>query len=103
VVKGKLHTDNQALILHGMHLNLSEKEKVALLIGQHLINLLAKQVNNILPLSWIDDSKDLNSMKEDDVTADMMLLERFPNKVRALERPKKPPVTRTNDFLWETK
>jgi hypothetical protein len=103
VVLLDLAMDRNDFTRHGMHLNLSGKEKVALLIGQHLINLLTKQVNNILPLSWIHDSKDLNSMKEDDVTADMMLLERFPNKVRASERPKKPPVTRTNDFLWEIK
>jgi hypothetical protein len=94
-----LAMDKNDFTRHGMHLNLSGKEKVVLLIGQHLINLLAEQVNNILPLSWIHDSKDLNSTKEDDVAADTMLLERFLNKVRASERPKKPPVTRTNDIF----
>jgi hypothetical protein len=82
-----------------MHLNLIGKERVALLIGQHLIKLLTKQENNILSLPWIDDSKDSNSLKEKD-GIDMLSLERFANKVRASERSKKPPVTRTDDFLW---
>jgi hypothetical protein len=32
-----------------------------------------------------------------------MSLGRLPNKVRVSERPKKPPVTRKNGFLWTTK
>jgi hypothetical protein len=89
--------DRKDFTRHGMHLNSIGKEKFALLIGQHLINLLTKQENNILSLPWIDDSKDSNSMKEKDGI--MLSLERFPNKVRVLERSKKPPVTRTDDFF----
>jgi hypothetical protein len=90
--------DRKDFTRHGMHLNSIGKEKVALFIGQHLINLLTKQENNILSLPWIDDSKDSNSLKEKDGIHDMFSLERFANKVRASERPKKPPVTRTDDF-----
>jgi hypothetical protein len=43
------------------------------------------------------------SWKEAVVTADLMSVERLSNKVRALERPKKHPATRKNDFYGQTK
>jgi hypothetical protein len=100
VVLLDLALDKNDFTRHEMHLNVLGKEKVASLIGPHLISLLVKHENNILPLSWCDNSKDLNSLKEADVTVDMMSSERSSKTVRASERPKKPPVTRTNDFLW---
>jgi hypothetical protein len=95
-----LSLDKNDFTRHGMHLNSRRKEKATSLIGQHLTDLLTKQENNILPLPWIDDNKDLNIWKEAEVTADLMSLERLSNKVRVSERPKKPPVTRTNYFFW---
>jgi hypothetical protein len=50
--------DRKDFTRHGMRLNSIGKEEVALLIGQHLINLLSKQENNVLSFPWIDDSKD---------------------------------------------
>jgi hypothetical protein len=99
VVMVDLSLDKNEFTRHGMHLNSTGKESIASLIGQHLTDLLTKQENNILPLPWIDDSKDLNTWKEAEVTADLMSLERLSNKVRVSERPKKPPVIRKNDFL----
>jgi hypothetical protein len=100
VVLLDLALDKNDFTQHGMHLNVLGKEKVASLIGQHLINLLPKHENNILPLSWFDNSEDLNTLKQADVSVDMMSSERTSQTVRASERHKKPPVTRTNDFLW---
>jgi hypothetical protein len=56
-----------------------------------------KQRNHTLPLSWINDSKDFNSWNGAKVTADLISLERLPNKVRASDRPKKSPVTQANE------
>jgi hypothetical protein len=86
-----------------MHLNLTGKEKVATNIGQHLTDLLTRQDNHILTLPWTDDSKDSNLLKETNVTIGVMSPDVIANKVRASERSKKPPVTRSNDFLWSTK
>jgi hypothetical protein len=52
--------DKKDFFRHGMHLNSTAKENVAILIGQCLTNFLIKQVNNILLLTWVDDSKDAN-------------------------------------------
>jgi hypothetical protein len=64
--------DRKDFTRQGLHLNSIGKEKVALLIGQHLINLLTEQENNILSLPWNGDSKDSNSLLEKDGIDDML-------------------------------
>jgi hypothetical protein len=86
-----------------MHLNSTGKEKVATINGQYLTDLLTRQVNNFLTLPWTDDTKELNSLKETNVTVGVMSSDVIVNKVRASERLKKPPVIRSNGFLWSTK
>jgi hypothetical protein len=76
---------------------------VARIIGQYLIDMLNRQDNNILILPWTDDSKDSISLMETDVSVGVRSSEVIVNKARASERSKKPPVTRSNDFLWLTK
>lgn len=100
VVMLDMTLDKKDFTQHGLHLNSIAKEKVALLIGQQLKNLLTKQENIILSLPRIDDKNDSISPMEKDGSDVMLSLERFPNKVRASGRSKKPPVTRTDDFLW---
>jgi hypothetical protein len=95
--------DRKDFTRHGLHLNSLGKEKVALLIGQHITKLLTKQENNIFSLPWIDDSKGFNFLEGNDVMEDMLSLKGFANKVRVSGRSKKPPTTRTDDFLWFTK
>jgi hypothetical protein len=56
--------DRKDFTRHGMYLNSTGKEKVGIFIGQCLTNLLIKQINNILLLTWIDDSKDANLLKK---------------------------------------
>jgi hypothetical protein len=92
--------DRKDFTRHGSHLNSIGKGKVAILIGQYLINLSTKQENNIFMLPWIDDSKDANLLKEKEGIEDMLSLEMCVNKVRVSGRSKKPPATRTDDFLW---
>jgi hypothetical protein len=92
--------DRKHFTRHGMHLNSTGKERIVRSIGQYLAHLLTKQRNNILPLPWADDSKDTNLWKEKESIENTGSLEMFVNNVRASGRPKKPPVTRTEDFLW---
>jgi hypothetical protein len=75
-----------------MHLNSTGKEKVAIFIGQCLTNLLNKQANNILPLTWVDDSKDANLLKKKESIA------MFVNNAGVSGRSKTLPVTRSDDF-----
>jgi hypothetical protein len=95
--------DRKDFTRHGLHLNSLGKEKVALLIGQHITKLLTKQENNIFSLAWLDDSKGFHFLKGNDVMEDMLSLEGIANKVRVSGRSKKPPTMRTDDFLWFTK
>jgi hypothetical protein len=84
-----LTLDREEFTHHGMHLNSTGKEKVAIIIGQYLTDLLTRQENNILTLPWTDDIKDSNSMKETDVTVGVSSSDVIANKVRASERSKK--------------
>jgi hypothetical protein len=94
VVMLDVSLDRKDFTQHGMHLNSTRKEKVAIFIGQCLTNLLNKQVNNILPLTWVDDSKDANFLKKKES------IETFVNNARVSGRSKKLLVTRSDDFLW---
>jgi hypothetical protein len=97
-----LTLDRTDFTRHGLHLNPIGKEKAALLIGQQLKKLLARQEGNFLLLPWIEDSKDLNTVKKRIPIGDESPSGGLVNKVRLSQRPKKLPVTRSNDFLWLT-
>jgi hypothetical protein len=56
--------DRDDFIRHGMHLNRSGGDKVAKIIGQHTIDLLTRQEDNILTLPWIEANKDPDIRKE---------------------------------------
>jgi hypothetical protein len=84
--------DRKDFTQHGKRLNSTGKEKVAIFIGQRLTNLLNKQVNNILSLTWVDDSNDTNLLKKKEGT------ETFVNDARVSGRSEKLPVTRSNEF-----
>jgi hypothetical protein len=83
-----LTLDREEFTCHGMHLNATGKEKVAIIIGQYLTDLLTRQENNILTLPWTDDIEDSNSLKETDVTVGVLSSDVIANKVRASERSK---------------
>jgi hypothetical protein len=65
-----------------LHLNPTGKEKAALLIGQQLNNLLARQEVNVLSLPWIEDSKDSDTLKKRNIIADESSSGGYANKVR---------------------
>jgi hypothetical protein len=94
VVMLDVSLDRKDFTQHRMHLNSTGKEKIAIFIGQCLTNLLNKQVNNNIPLTWVDDSKDANLLKKKES------IETFVNNARISARSKKLPVTRSDEFLW---
>jgi hypothetical protein len=91
-----LSLDRDKFNHHGMHLNSKGTENVAKITGQHLIDLLNRQDNNILLLPWTDVNKDSISFLQTDVSVSVQSSE-----IRASERSRGPPVTKFNDFYGQ--
>jgi hypothetical protein len=96
VVDTKLTTDN--FTRHGLHLNSSGEERIAKTIGQ-IITTLSTIGNPPISLNWkevpltapnVDTKVELKIKKDDGV---------HKNAARSSCRPKRPPITRNEDFL----
>jgi hypothetical protein len=78
---------------HGLHLNISGKEKIAELIGESIKNLITRNEETPIILKWKENQK--NPTQEEDDKQEPNLLE-----VRSSRRQKRNPTTRNGDFLW---
>jgi hypothetical protein len=88
--------------LHGLHLNISGKEKMAKLIGENIKKLMSRKEDTPFILKCEENQKDptQNEAKEkltNDVNKEPNLKE-----VRSSKRQKRNPATRNEDFLWIT-
>jgi len=87
--------------LHGLHLNISGKEKMAEMIGENIKELMARKEETPIILKWEENQKDptLKEAKEKLINDN-----KEPNlkEVRSSKRQKRNPVTRIEDFSWIT-
>ena len=84
--------------LHGLHMNISGKERLTKILRHHITTYLTKQ-NSPISLNW----KEATSTDETKIgfaiehAADV-----HKNPARSSCRPKKTQITRNEDFLWTT-
>jgi len=87
---------------HGLHLNISGKEKMAELIGENIKKLMARKEETPITFKWEENQKDptRKEAKEKLINDD----NKEPNlkEGRSSKRQKRNPVTRNKDFLWIT-
>jgi hypothetical protein len=82
--------------LHGLHVNASGKEKMAVFLGQNIKALKAKHDKSLV-LQWVETQIDLNQGEAENLISEKESLNR---EVRLSKRVKRNPVNRNNDFLW---
>jgi hypothetical protein len=85
---------------HGLHLNISGKEKMANHIGERIINLLKRQKSPPIVLKWQEDPKDSISEEKVMNLPSECPVELHKNTARTSGRTKRTPITRSEDFLW---
>jgi hypothetical protein len=86
--------------LHGLHLNISGKEKIAELIGESTKNLIIRKEETPIILKWKENQE--NPTQEEAKGKLIKNDKKEPNflEVRASKRQKRNPITRNGDFLW---
>ena len=85
--------------LHGLHLNIAGKEKMAEMIEENVKELMARKEETPIILKWKENQKD-PTQKE--AKEKLINDNTEPNlkEVRSSKRQKRNPVTRIEDFSW---
>ena len=88
--------------LHGLHLNIAGKEKMAEMIEENVKELMARKEEIPIILKWKENQKD-PTQKE--AKEKLINDNTEPNlkEVRSSKRQKQNPVMRNEDFLWTMK
>lgn len=83
---------------HDLHMNISGKERLAKILGQHIKTRLTNR-NPPISINWkgTTSTEEAKTDFEHEHTTDV-----HTNPTRASPRPKKTPITRNSDFLWST-
>ena len=84
--------------LHGLHMNVSGKERPAKILGHHITTYLTNQ-NPPVCLNWKEGS---STDKSKIGFAIEHAADVHKNPARSSCRPKETPITRNEDFLWTT-
>jgi hypothetical protein len=79
---------------HGMHLNVSGREKMAILLGQNIKALMAKHKEYPIMLKWEENYEDLNQVE----IKNNPVNEKNSEIVRVSKRQKRNPLNRNKDF-----
>jgi hypothetical protein len=87
---------------HGMHLNASGREKLALYIGQNIKAFMVKHEDTPIRLKWVESQADLNHEEIKVNFVDGKNSVTINKEVRSSKRQKKNPVRKNKDFLWVT-
>jgi hypothetical protein len=100
---------------HGMHMNVSGKETMAVLLGQNIKTFMVKYKESPIVLKWEEAPIDLNQgeVKKNLVTEENREIKNKdqqvpsdcpvvlpPDTTNTSGRPKRTPRTRSDDFLW---
>ena len=88
----KTDTDRNLFMNHGLHLNKLGKQLVHHLIASHLYSIFEQKTSHPITLGWHEKQEDKSITCDGNqvLTSNMNL-----------SRKRKPPVTRSEDFLWQ--
>ena len=84
---------------HGMHLNVSGREKMAIFLGQNVKTILVKHNEAPIMLKW-KGHEELNQVEVKKNFVNEVNSEIANKEVRVSKRQKRNPVNRNKDFLW---